>query len=214
MSEVVSIVIGGESYDKPFDPSCPVCMSPFMIQADSFLAYGWPAGRILRYLGTLERQHGITQEDLGRHVDHLAAPHYQARLDYEASAARSVSPDGFTPDLDSLLRLVLQRAYERITDSSRDVSVRDAVALAKLKREIERDQAADSHAASAEQYQAALTQLLWIARKHLGGSWAAFAADVRSDELIAAATGGQMAEPAERRDDSVRAVAGAAPPAS
>ncbi|MGH7869865.1 MAG: hypothetical protein ACREP9_20085, partial [Candidatus Dormibacteraceae bacterium] len=151
----------------------------------------------------------LTVPELRAHIDHLAAPHHQGRLDYEESTA---GRDGSgSPDLSALLRLTLQRAYERVTDGSQEVGVRDAVALLKIKRELERDAAEEGQQATAEQWQAALTRLLWIARRHLGKNWAAFATDVRSDEMIAMATGGKIAEPADQREvTGVSAAAGAA----
>lgn len=203
MSSVTTlrIVIGGREYDKPYDEACPACASSHVLQIDNFLAYGWGFGRIRRYLGAMG-ENGIASDDLRGHISHLAAPHHQARMDYEAdmSAAGIDTEKWSAPDLTSLLRITLQRAYERVTDGEQEVSVRDAVALLKIKREIERDQALAGQQATADQWQQATIQILWIARKHLGKSWAAFADEIRNDQAIRAATGGMMAEPAERKE--------------
>jgi hypothetical protein len=194
------IVVGGRQYEKPYDPRCAACASSAMMHIDSFLAYGWSFARIQRYLKELGAP-DLSPDELKRHVPHLAAPHYQARLDYEEGVASAgLDPAVAGPDVASLLRLTLQRAYERVTDGTAEVGPREVVALAKLKREIEREFAEGATQASAEQWQAAMVQLLWICRKYLGKNWAAFAADVRADETIAAATRGIFPEPAERRE--------------
>jgi hypothetical protein len=195
-AETAVIVIGGRQYEKPYDTECRVCVSPVMMQVDSFLAYGWGFARIQRYLDSLGVR-DIAAAELKHHTGHLAPPHHQARLDYEkALAAAGLDPGEGAPDMTSLLQLTIQRAYERVTDGTQEVGPRDVVALAKLKREVERDSELSGQQASAEQWQAAMVQILWICRKYLGKSWAVFAADVRADETIAAATGGMLPEPA------------------
>ena len=102
------------------------------------------------------------------------------------SAAAQAAPAGLaTPTVGDVAVLALRRAYERL-ESGAAVSVQDVVALLKLAREAERDSAG---AGSAARWQATLQEVLWLARRHLGDGWAAFAADVRASGDLAAMWG-------------------------
>lgn len=188
---VVSIRIGNREYAKPYDGSCPVCTSPVLLQVDTFLSYGWTYERIRDYMGSM-RSAGVRVASvpaLRHHVSHLAAPHAEARRQLEEdAAARGTGLDSGSSPVEAadLARLTLQRAYEGLADGDAEVSVRDAVMILRLKREIDRDEQARAAQGSVEQWQAAMTELLWVARKHLGSHWAAFAADVRGSETLRA----------------------------
>jgi hypothetical protein len=187
---VVSIRIGGREYDKPYDPSCPVCASPVLLQVDSFLSYGWTYERIRDYMASM-RPAGVRVASvaaLRRHVAHLAAPHAETRRQLEEDvAARDSSMDGGSSPVEiaDLARLTVQRAYEGLQDGD-DSLMRHAVAVTRLRREIDKDEQARQTQGTIEQWQSAMTEVLWIARKHLGGHWAAFAADIRSSEKLRA----------------------------
>ncbi len=187
----VSIRIGTREYDKPYDSSCPVCTSPVLLQVDTYLSYGWTYERIRDYMGSM-RSAGVrvaSVSALRRHISHLAAPHAEARRQLEEdAAARGMSLDGGSSPVDpaDLARLALQRAYQALQDGSAETSVRDAVAILRLKREIDKDENARQAQGTVEEWQRAMQELLWLCRKHLGPKWAAFAADVRgSDTLLA-----------------------------
>ena len=66
-------------------------------------------------------------------------------------------------------RLVLRRCYERVLDGEAEVSLRDAAALLRLQREIDRE-ADGEPAGTIAQWEATLREVLWAARRHLGES--------------------------------------------
>ena len=92
------------------------------------------------------------------------------------------------PGIDDLARLVLRRCYERILYGEAEVTVRDAAALLRLQREIDRE-AARQAAGTTAQWQAALREVLWAARSHLGEHWEPFVADIRANQHLAAMWG-------------------------
>jgi hypothetical protein len=187
----VAIRICAREYDKPYDPACPVCISPVLLQVDTLLSYGWTYERVRDYMGSM-RPAGVrvaSAKALHAHVAHLAAPHAEARRQLEEDvSARGASMDGGSSPVSAadLTRLTLQKAYQNLQDGGSEASVRDAATMLKLIRDLERDDQARQLQGSIEQWQAAMTELLWIARKHLGTHWAAFAADVRSSETLKA----------------------------
>jgi hypothetical protein len=186
----VAIRIGQREYDKPYDRTCPVCTSPVLLQVDTFLSYGWTYERIRDYMASM-RPAGVKVAPvaaLRRHVGHLAAPHAEARRQLEEDVtARGQALDGGSSPVDpaDLARLTLQRAYQALADGA-DTNIRDAVAILRLQREYDRDAQARQAQGSVEQWQAAVTELLWICRKHLGPNWAAFVADVRESDTLRA----------------------------
>jgi hypothetical protein len=68
------------------------------------------------------------------------------------------------------------------------VTLRDAAALLTLQREIDREAACQA-AGTTAQWQAALREVLWAARSHLGERWEPFVADVRANQHLAAMWG-------------------------
>ena len=85
------------------------------------------------------------------------------------------------------------------------MTLRDAAALLRLQREIDRE--ADGQAAgTTARWEATLREVLWAARRHLGERWEPFAADIRANEHLAAMWGpprrsgpGQAGSPAQDR---------------
>lgn len=190
MNEPATIVIaiGGQEYDKPFDRACPVCVSPLLLTVDTLLSFGWTYERIRGYM----RSHNVTAAsaaELQEHVGHLAAPHAEARRQLEEAVlarGEDIFGDGSAPvGAADLAQLAVQRAYQGIQGGG-DVSVRDAAAILKLSREISREQAGHAAAATVDQWEAALREVLWIARRHLGPSWRAFMNDLRGSETLLA----------------------------
>jgi hypothetical protein len=145
-----------------------------------------------------ERCCGVVRSSLavtkpGRMLPHLALPPTGTRCPPwigVSVASRAPSHPGrlATPSVADLARLVLQRAYERALDGEAEVTLRDAAALLRLQREIDREtvgQAADTTA----QWQATLREVLWVARKYLGEHWEPFVADIRANQHLAAMWG-------------------------
>jgi hypothetical protein len=186
----VRIRVGNHEYDKPYDPACPACTCPVLTQLDMLLSYGWTYERVLGYLRNL-RIPGLAQvtpEILAAHVGHLAPPHAESRRQLEADAAArgaSVAEGEVPVVLADMARLTLQRAYEAVQDGDNSM-IRDAVALLRLQRDIEKDERGLVVQGTIEQWQAAVRELLWIARKHLGPNWAAFVTDLRGSDALKA----------------------------
>ena len=82
-----------------------------------------------------------------------------------------------------LASLALRRAFERLEPGAPSVSVHNVVPLLSLQRDIERD-AACQDAGSAVRWQATLSEVLWLARRHLGDGWKPFAADLRASATL------------------------------
>ena len=80
------------------------------------------------------------------------------------------------------------RADERILYGEAEVTLRDAAALLRLQREIDRE-AAGQAAGTTAQWQAAMREVLWAARSHLGEHWKPFVADIRANQQLAAMWG-------------------------
>jgi hypothetical protein len=131
----------------------------------------------------------------GRALPHLAPPPTGTRCPpwigvSVSGRLPSPSPPGrlATPSAADLARLVLRRAYERVLDGEAEVSLRDAAALLRLQRELDRE-AAGQAAGTSAQWEATLREVLWAARRHLGEQWKPFAADVRANQHLAAIWG-------------------------
>jgi hypothetical protein len=186
----IRIRVGAREYDKPYHPDCPACFSPVLTQVDMLLAYGWPYERVLGYLRNLRLPGlaAVTAEVLAAHVDHLAPPHAESRRQLEAAAAARGAPmtDGPVPVvLADAAQLALQQAYAAMQDGDSSL-IRDAVSLLRLQRDVERDERGIAVAGTVEQWQVAMREMLWIARKHLGANWAAFVRDLQSSEVLRA----------------------------
>ena len=186
----IRIRIGDREHDKPWHPSCPACTSPVLLQLDTLLSYGWTYARISDYTRSMKPAgvRVISAGALRAHVPHLAAPHLEARRQLEEDVtARGASVDeGSSPVAPAdLARLAVRRAYQALQDGG-EANIRDAVAILRLQLEIDRHEVARQLAGSAEQWQAATRELLWIARKHLGTRWPDFVADLRSSETLRA----------------------------
>ena len=87
------------------------------------------------------------------------------------------------PGLDDLAQLASRRLWEALSAGTAAVSVRDVAALLRLAHEAGREQPAAGH--PDERWQAAVRELLWLARSHLRDGWPAFAADVRASAGLA-----------------------------
>jgi hypothetical protein len=145
-----------------------------------------------------ERCCGVVRSSLavtrpGRALPHLAPPPTGTRCPPwigVSVASRPPSPPGrlATPSAADLVRLAVQRAYQRVLDGEAEVSLRDAAALLRLQREIDRE-AAGQAAGTTAQWEATLREVLWAARRHLGDHWAPFAADIRANQHLAAMWG-------------------------
>jgi hypothetical protein len=131
----------------------------------------------------------------GRVLPHLAPPPTGTRCPpwIGVSVASRLPSPGLpgrlaTPSAADLARLVLRRAYERVLDGEAEATLRDAAALLRLQRELDRE-AARQAAGTIAQWQATMREVLWLARRHLGEHWEPFAADIRANQHLAAMWG-------------------------
>jgi hypothetical protein len=92
------------------------------------------------------------------------------------------------PGIADLARVVLRCCYERILYGEAEVTLRDAAALLRLQRELDRE-AASQAAGPIAQWEATLREVLWAARRHLGEHWEPFVADIRANQHLAAMWG-------------------------
>jgi hypothetical protein len=147
-----------------------------------------------------ERCCGVVRSSLavtrpGRMLPHLAPPPTGTRCPKWIGQSLSSrlpppSPPGqlATPSAADLARLALRRAYERVLDGEAEVSLRDAAALLRLQREIDREAAGQATGTTA-QWEATLREVLWAGRRHLGERWEPFVADLRANQQLAAMWG-------------------------
>ncbi len=108
--------------------------------------------------------------------------------------ARRPAPGLPVPTVDDLAQLASRRLWEALSAGTAAVSVRDVAALLRLAHEAGREQPAAGH--PDERWQAAVRELLWLARSHLRDGWPAFAADVRASAGLAAMWGPPPYKPA------------------
>jgi hypothetical protein len=204
----VQVSVNGVLQDKPWDQACPVCASPLMVLIDALLAGGWAYRRVSEHLIAIraDRARELTPGALRAHVPHLVPAQAQERrmLDLAAEGRGGEDVDSLVTTRE-LVRLSLQRAYQRVADGA-EVNLRDIQGLLKLQREMDRDAAADGGAADAAKWQGAMKEVLWILRRHLRGpAWKAFVADMRNSETLRALMPPDDERAADGGDDSARA---------
>lgn len=188
-SPVAVVRIGDRDYEKPFDPACAACRSPWMAHIDLCLAGGWTHAAIRSSLAG-RRPAPPPREVIAAHVAHLAPPHLMARRQLEHDAGqRGADQDGELPipGLADVTKAAMQRLYERISTGDAQPSLRDVVAA--MKFEHAREQEGSPHA-GVQACQDALIEIYEIARRHLGPQlWPAFARDVYASEAITTVIG-------------------------
>lgn len=181
--QLIKVQIGGEVYDKPLDPSCACCISPWMLQIDHWLAAGYSFTTIRERLRA-RRARQPTEASLRGHIAHLAPPHQADReaLDH-AEGAPSVSLE------DATARLIA-RAYEKLVagDEVMQLQARDLIRAIKLASDLEERRKAGEHA-TADEYQQAFTEFFELARLHMGPEFGLFMRDVYASEAISRMTG-------------------------
>ncbi len=173
------VMIGEQAYEKPFDPACGACRSPYAADLDQALAEGY-SYKTVRSLFAGRRPACPNDAILRAHVAraHLAAPHLKARLAVEESVARrggdsSTASAGYEEALQALIR----HGTSLLESGMLEVRASDMVAAARLQAQLER--ARDGEGVEASAWQAAFISFFEIARRHLSPSqWRAFVAEV------------------------------------
>lgn len=193
------VVIGGREYDKPWDPACGACRSPWLRDIDSALAEGYS----LRAIGKLleGRKPAVPNDVILRaHIPHLAEPHLKARLEFEAAAeARGDDTSTTSARTEDALREIIRRGTEQLAHGELDVAARDMIAAMRLQSQL--DRAREGEGVEASQWQAAYMSFFEIVRRHLSpAQWKAFVADVYASPAIRAVMepAGELAGGSER----------------
>ena len=180
------VIIGGRAYDKPWDPICGACRSPWMEQIDSMLAEGHALRTIRKLLASL-RPAVPNEQILRAHIDHLAEPHRRARIAFEeAAAARGDDTSVTGAALQDALSAVIRVGVEQLAQGSLDIGTRDVLSAMKLQVQLERLRPSEGMEAS--QWQAVFMEFFEIVRRHLSpAQWQAFTTDVYASPTIRAA---------------------------
>jgi hypothetical protein len=179
------VVIGGREYDKPWDPSCGACRSPWLPSIDSCLAEGYSMRMIRKLLANLKP--AVPNEIILRsHIAHLAEPHRKQRLAFEAAAdARGESTDTTSARMEDALAAIIGRGSELLAHGELEVGAREMLAAMKLQAQLTREREGEGVEASA--WQAAFMAFFEIIRRHLTGpQWRAFVTDVYASPEIRA----------------------------
>ena len=188
----IDIVIGGEVHSKPYDTSCALCLSPWLSQIDHQLAQGVPYGVIIEFLSA-RRCRRPKPTEVHRHIDHLALPHQQMRRQLEEAAReRGADLEGGTSlaTAEDAIDAMIRMGYERIAAGELVVTGHELIAVMRLKAQLDANASAP---ADADRWLAAFTELVEIAKKHLGPKWQDFVKDVYASEAVAAVSGYQAA---------------------
>lgn len=185
------VVIGGREYDKPWDPQCAACRSPWLQHIDSALAEGYSIRKVRELLAG--RHPAVPNDTVVRaHILHLAEPHRKARLAFEeAAAARGDDTATASARMEDALQALIRQGTEKLTHGDMDVGAKDMIAAMRLAMQLEASRQGDGVEAS--QWQAALMAFFELVRRYLTpAQWKAFVNDVYASPEIRAV----LAEPA------------------
>lgn len=185
-SPTISIRIGDRDYDKPYDPGCRACTSPWALQIDHWLAAGYPAAWIQQQLA--QRRSKLPVPVLTGHVPHLAPPHL---ADRERLAPGGKEGDGPAASLGAVNSVLIRRAFEALVngdESMAELAPRDLLQALKLQLQIDREEEARARG-TAEEWQQAFAEFFSIARAHLGEAFGPFLRDVYASQAISRMTG-------------------------
>lgn len=185
------VVIGGREHDKPYDPQCGACRSPWMVHIDAALAEGYSIRQVSRLLSG--RRPAVPNEVILRaHIGHLAEPHRKARLAFEEAAeARGDDTTLVSATMEDALAAIVRQGTGQLVHGELDVSARDMIAAMRLQAQI--DRARDGEGVEASAWQAAFMEFFEVVRRHMTPvQWKAFVNDAYSSPAIRAV----LAEPA------------------
>ena len=174
-----TVLIGGREYPKPFDHTCPVCRSPWLISIDEMLAEGYSYSAIRKMLAG-RRPASPREHHIAAHLPHLAEPHRKMRADVEASAAgeEPLSLAG----LPEVTRAVISRGFQELAAGRLEVTSRDLVAALRLQAQLDRS---DAGGLDANAWQSAFLEFFALVRKHMNAAqWQAFTAEVYDSPAI------------------------------
>lgn len=179
------VVIGGREYDKPWDPACGACRSPWLASIESMLAEGYSLRQLRKVLAGLHP--AVPNEAILRvHIAHLAEPHRRQRIAFEeAASARGEDTTTSSAVLGDALRAIIAHGSQQLASGELEVGARDVLRAMQLQLQLDRDQAGEGVEASA--WQAAFMSFFEIVRRHLDArQWRAFVTDVYASPEIRA----------------------------
>jgi hypothetical protein len=185
--ELRTVIIGGEEFEKPYDPACPCCRSPWHLQIDELLSEGWKYPAIWRFLAG-RKPRPPQAGHIAVHVDHLAEPHRKMRMQLEeAAVARDEPPEGT-----SMLRLsdvasaVVQRGFAAMAAGEMDINSGALLKALALAAQLEKN--AQGSGTSTEAWQQVFVEMLGLVRQHMSpAQWQAFTVDVYASPAIRSA---------------------------
>ena len=179
------VVIGGREFDKPWDPGCGGCRSPWLASIDAALAEGYSIRQISKLLAG--RHPAVPNEVILRaHIEHLAEPHRKSRLAFEdAAQARGDDTTSTGLRLDDALQAIVRRGVENLAAGELEVRASDLLKATGLLVQLEKAREGEGVEASA--WQGAFMEFFEIVRKHLSpAQWKAFTDDVYASPGIRA----------------------------
>lgn len=179
------VVIGGREFDKPWDPACGACRSPWLGHIDSALAEGYSLRQVSKLLAG--RRPAVPNETILRsHIQHLAEPHRKARLAFEEAAEARGDDTALTPArLEDALDAIIRQGREQLAHGELEVGAKDMIAAMRLVAQMER--ARDGEGVEASAWQAAFMEFFELVRRHLDyKQWKAFVQDVYDSPSIRA----------------------------
>jgi hypothetical protein len=185
--ELRTVVIGDAEFEKPFDPACPCCRSPWHIQIDELLSEGWKYPAITRFLAG-RKPRPPRPEHIAAHVDHLAEPHRKLRVQLEEAAGER----GETQDGTSMLKLadvagaVVQRGFAAMAAGEMEINSRDLLRALTIAAQLEKT--AQGSGTSADAWQLVFVEMLGLVRQHMSpAQWQAFTVDIYASPAIRSA---------------------------
>jgi hypothetical protein len=186
--EVRTVSIGGREYDKPFDPGCACCRSPWLIQIDDMLSQGYSTAAI-RQLLKGRRPACPHPEIIRDHTEHLAAPHLQMRMQLESR--KNGTEDLSLVKVPDAAQAMIQAGYARLASGEIEVTAKDLLKAMSLQLQI--DKAAQQNSIDASVWQAALMELVELVQGYLSPpQWRSFVEDAYASPRMRTIITGQQ----------------------
>lgn len=175
------VVYGEQTWEKPYDPGCGACRSPYGDLIDQALGEGWGYKSVRRFFAG--RKPACPGEVvLHYHVTsgHLIAPHLKARTAVmEAAEARGEDPASASATGEDALAAVVAQGRSQLLTGMMEVRASDMVAAVRLQEQMRK--ARDGTGVEASAWQAAFVAFFEIVKGHLSpAQWKQFVGDVYS----------------------------------
>lgn len=185
--ELRTVIIGDAEYEKPYDPACPCCRSPWHLQIDEMLSQGYKYPAIGKLLSG-RRPRCPRPEHIAAHVDHLAEPHRKLRMQLEESAGeRGDTQEGISlVTLTDVASAVVQRGFAAMAAGEMEINSRDLLRALTIAAQLEKNAAGAG--TSTDAWQQVFVEMLGLVRSHMStAQWQAFTVDVYASPAIRSA---------------------------